>query len=40
MVQPDLQYVIHPGGHIANPQNSRSTLGDEAVIGVRTTITF
>jgi porin len=40
MVQPDLQYVIHPGGHIANPQNSRSTLGDEAVIGVRTTVTF
>jgi porin len=39
-VQPDFQYVIHPGGHIANPQNSRSTLGDEAVIGVRTTITF
>jgi porin len=40
MIQPDLQYVIHPGGHIANPQNSHSTLGDEAVIGVRTTITF
>jgi porin len=39
-VQPDFQYVIHPGGHIANPQNPRSTLGDEAVIGIRTTITF
>jgi porin len=40
VVQPDFQYVIHPGGNIANPQNPRSTLGDEAVIGVRTTITF
>ncbi len=39
-IQPDLQYVIHPGGQIANPQNSRRTLGDEAIVGVRTTVTF
>jgi porin len=41
-VQPDLQYIIHPGGNIANPNapsNGRS-IPDALVGGVRTTIAF
>ena len=39
-VQPDLQYVINPGGGIADPENPSKQVGDELVVGVRTTITF
>ncbi len=39
-LQPDFQYVINPGGGIQIPLNTAQTVGDEAVIGVRTTITF
>lgn len=39
-LQPDFQYVINPGGGIQNPQHTSQTVGDEAVIGIRTTITF
>jgi len=35
-----LQYVIDPGGGIQNPSNRMQTVGDEAVFGLRTTITF
>jgi porin len=40
-VQPDFQYIYHPGYGAANPKNP--TLGrirDAAVLGVRTTIKF
>jgi porin len=39
-VQPDFQYVFNPGGGIQNPADSAQRLGDEAVFGLRTTITF
>jgi len=39
-LQPDFQYVINPGGGIQNPQHTSQTVGDEAVFGLRTTITF
>ncbi len=39
-LQPDFQYVIDPGGGIRNPQNAAQIVGDEAVFGLRTTITF
>ncbi len=39
-LQPDFQYVINPGGGIQNPLNTTQTVGDEAVIGLRTTVTF
>jgi porin len=32
--------VFRPGGGIPNPNNSTQRVGDEAVFGVRTTITF
>lgn len=39
-VQPDFQYVFHPGGGLADPAALGRVVGDEAVIGVRTVITF
>ncbi len=39
-VQPDFQYVISPGGGIANPNSPSKKIADEAIFGVRTTITF
>lgn len=39
-VQPDLQHTIRPGGGIADPENPGQRLGDETVVGLRTTITF
>lgn len=38
-LQPDLQYVIHPGGNAANP-NGRGVIGDALVLGVRTSLAF
>jgi porin len=40
IVQPDLQYVINPGGGIPNPNDPSRVIGNELVIGVRTIITF
>jgi porin len=42
VVQPDLQYIIHPGGGIANPATpgATGTVGDALVLGVRTTVSF
>ena len=41
-LQPDLQYVIHPGGDIANPKDAGGTrpIDDAVVIGLRTTLKF
>jgi porin len=39
-IQPDFQYTFNPGGGIANPGNPTQRLRDEAVLGVRTNITF
>jgi len=39
-IQPDFQYVFNPGGGIQNPNNPSSLIGNEAVIGFRTTVTF
>jgi porin len=39
-VQPDVQYVARPGGGIADPGRAGRRIGDEAVFGVRGTITF
>lgn len=40
MVQPDFQYVIRPGGGIPDPVAPDRTIGNEAVLGLRTVITF
>jgi len=39
-VQPDIQYVINPGGGIPDPVDPSHILHNELVIGVRTNITF
>ena len=39
-VQPDFQYVFHPGGGVADPAAPGRAVGDEAVFGVRTMVTF
>jgi porin len=40
LIQPDFQYVFNPGAGVANPNAPTQKVKDEAVIGVRTTITF
>jgi porin len=39
-LQPDFQYVFNPGGGAQNPIAPTRRLGDAAVLGVRTAITF
>jgi porin len=39
-VQPDFQYVFNPGGGIVDPADPAKRIGDEAVFGMRTNITF
>jgi len=39
-IQPDIQYVFNPGGGVVNPNNPSQRVRNEAVIGVRTNITF
>jgi porin len=40
IVQPDFQYIIHPGGNVAHPDDPTVTVGDAAIFGVRSTFTF
>jgi porin len=40
MLQPDFQYVFNPGAGIVNPAVPTRKVGDEAVLGLRTTIQF
>ncbi|WP_322061409.1 carbohydrate porin [Paraburkholderia sp. J63] len=39
-MQADFQYFFRPSGGIPNPDNRSQRIGDEAVLGVRTTIVF
>jgi porin len=39
-VQPDFQYVFNPSGGIANPNDPTKRVGNEAIFGLRNTITF
>jgi porin len=39
-LQPDFQYIVAPGGGIPNPNAPGRKIGDAAVFGLRTTITF
>ena len=40
VVQPDFQYFFNPGGGLLNPNNPTKRIGDAAVYGLRSTITF
>jgi len=40
-IQPDFQYIFHPGRHIANPFDpTGAAIPNAAVVGVRTTINY
>ena len=41
-VQPDLQVIFHPGGHVPDPSDptGRRPIGDAVVVGARTSIAF
>ena len=39
-VQPDFQYVWTPGGGVPNPNQPGRRIGNEAVFGLRTNVTF
>jgi porin len=41
-LQPDAQYILHPGGNVAAPDSPRhdSAIGDAIVLGLRTTVKF
>jgi porin len=39
-IQPDFQYIIDPGGGIPNPNAPGQRIKNEAVLGLRSTITF
>jgi porin len=40
LLQPDVQYIINPGGGLANPYEPYQKIKNEFVVGLRTTITF
>jgi porin len=40
LLQPDLQYIIHPGGNISNPLNPASAIQNAFVAGMRTIVKF
>jgi porin len=39
-LQPDLQYVVNPGGGVLNPLQPGSRVSDAFILGLRTQITF
>lgn len=39
-LQPDLQYVISPGGNVVNPNRPDQSIKNELVLGVRTNVLF
>ena len=40
IVQPDLQYIVHPGGNVPDPKNPNATVANALVAGLRSTIKF
>jgi porin len=40
IVQPDFQYIVHPGGNVEDPSNPGTAVKDAAVIGVRSVLKF
>ncbi|MGH7153015.1 MAG: carbohydrate porin [Acetobacteraceae bacterium] len=40
VMQPDIQYVLTPGGGIADPNVPDRRIGNELVLGLRSTVTF
>ncbi len=39
-LQPDLQYIVHPGGNVANPRDPGAAIPNALVVGLRTILKF
>jgi len=39
-IQPDIQYIVRPGGSVPDPNNPLRRIGDALVVGSRSTINF
>ena len=39
-LEPDLQYIVHPGGNVPDPDDPLHVIEDSFLIGLRTGITF
>lgn len=39
-LQPDLQYIVRPGGRVPDPTNPSATIGNALIAGLRSTIKF
>ncbi len=40
MLQPDLQYIVHPGGNVPNPNSPAVPIANALIAGLRSTIKF
>ena len=40
LLQPDIQYIVRPGGNVPDPNNPTHTVGDALVVGARSIVTF
>jgi porin len=40
ILQPDLQYIVHPGGNVPDPNDPNATVGNAFIAGVRSIIKF
>jgi porin len=40
ILQPDLQYIVHPGGNVSDPNDPNATVGNAFIAGLRSTIKF
>jgi len=39
-IQPEVQYVIRPGGNVPNPRDPGKTIGNATIVGLRATIRY
>ena len=39
-MQPDIQYIIRPGGNVPDPNDPAAAVGNAFVIGLRSTLRF
>lgn len=39
-IQPDVQYIVRPGGNVPDPNNAAVTIGNAFLVGLRSTILF
>jgi porin len=40
IIQPDPQYIVHPGGNVPDPNRPGRPVGNAFLVGVRSTMAF